>query len=116
MERSTPGGHTHLLVAVDKFTKWIEAVPIRSQAAKTATNFLKLIINRFGVPHSIITDNGSNFIAAETQKLCLEKGITLSFASVAHPQTNGQVERANSLIMGGVKKRQIGRASCRERV
>jgi transposase InsO family protein len=92
-------------VAVDKFTKWIEAVPIKSQAAKTATNFINSIINRFGVPHSIITDNGSNFIAEETQKFCRDKGINISFASVAHPQTNGQVERANGLVMGGVKKR-----------
>ena len=92
-------------MAVDKFTKWIEAVPIKSQAAKTATNFINSIINRFGVPHSIITDNGSNFIAEETQKFCRDKGINISFASVAHPQTNGQVERANGLVMGGVKKR-----------
>ena len=70
LQKSTPGGHTHLLVAVDKFKKWIEAVPIKSQAAKTATHFIKSIINRFGVPHGIIMDNGSNFIAAETQKFC----------------------------------------------
>jgi transposase InsO family protein len=43
-------------------------------------------------------DNRSNFIAEETHKLCREKGINLSFASVAHPQTNGQVEKANGII------------------
>ena len=105
LHKSTPGGHTHLLVAVDKFTKWIEAVPKKLQATKTATDFIDSIINRFGVPHSIITDNGTNFIAEETQKFCREKGIALSFASMAHPQTNGQVERANGLVMSGIKKR-----------
>jgi transposase InsO family protein len=57
------------------------------------------------VPHSIITDNGSNFTAGEFRDFAKEKGIQLSFASVAHPQTNGQVEKANGLVCGGLKKR-----------
>src|SRR4051794_14553142 len=40
-KKSSPGGHTHLLVAVDKFTKWIEAIPVTNQAATTAVNFFK---------------------------------------------------------------------------
>ena len=75
----------HLLVAVDKFTKWIEAVPIKSQAAKTATDFIKSIINRFGVPHSIITDNGSNFISRKFQDFCDDMDIQVNYASIAHP-------------------------------
>ena len=55
LRKSSPGGHTHLLVAVDKFTKWIEAVPITSSTASTAVNFIRSIIFRFGVPNSIIT-------------------------------------------------------------
>ena len=59
LKKSSKGGRTHLLVAVGKFTKWIEAVPITSSTALTAVNFIKSIIFRFGVPHNIIKDNGT---------------------------------------------------------
>src|SRR3954470_13812277 len=52
--------NTHILVAVDKFTKWVEAEPVSKCDVATGLKFLKNIIYRFGYPHSIITDNGSN--------------------------------------------------------
>jgi hypothetical protein len=45
-----------MLVAVDKFTKWVEAAPVTTQDSTVAINFIKSIVFRFGVPHSIITD------------------------------------------------------------
>src|SRR3954467_11422572 len=60
LKKSSKGGRTHLLVAVDKFTEWIEVVPITRSTAFMAVNFVKSIIFRFGVPHNIITDNGTN--------------------------------------------------------
>src|SRR4051812_49370513 len=65
LKKSSKGGRTLLLVAVDKFTKWIEAIPITSSTALTAVNFIKSLIFRFGVPHNIITDNGTNFTTNE---------------------------------------------------
>jgi transposase InsO family protein len=105
LKKSSRGGHTHLLVAVDKFTKWIEAVPITSSTASAAVNFIQSIIFRFGVPHSIITDNDTNFTAEEFKDFCKDQGIKLNYASVAHPQSNGQVEKANGLVCSGLKKR-----------
>ena len=105
LKKSSKGGHTHLLVEVDKFTKWIEAVPITNSTATTAVNFIKSIIFRFGVPHNIITDNGTNFAAEEFQNFCKEQGIKVNYASVAHLQSNGQVEKANGHVCGGIKKR-----------
>jgi transposase InsO family protein len=55
--------------------------------------------------HSIITDNGTNFTSKEFKSYCESMGIKLKFASVAHPKTNGQVEKANGLICNGIKKR-----------
>jgi hypothetical protein len=98
-------GFTHLLVAVDKFTKWVEAKPIKCLDGRTATRFVNDIVVRFGVPHSIITDNGTNFSQGELQMYCQEEGIRLDLASVAHPQSNGQVERTNGLILQGIKPR-----------
>jgi transposase InsO family protein len=67
--------------------------------------FFKGVTCRFGVPHNIITDNGSNFASREFYEFCEDNGIKFNLASVLHPQTNGQVERINGLICDGIKKR-----------
>ena len=51
----------HLLVIVDKFTKWIEARSIFAIKSKQAVMFFLDIVHRFGVPNSIITDSGMQF-------------------------------------------------------
>jgi len=56
-----PSGFTHLLVAVDKFKKWIEAKPITNIRSEEAVKFFLDIIYRFCVPNCIITDHGTNF-------------------------------------------------------
>jgi transposase InsO family protein len=94
-----------MLVAVDKFTKWVEAAPVTTQDSTAAINFIKSIVFRFRVPYSIITDNGTNFTSKEFKNYCEGLGIKLKFASVAHPKTNEQVEKANGLICNGIKKR-----------
>ena len=98
---------THILVMVDKFTKWIEVKPIRKCDGHTAVSFLKDIILRYGYPHSIITDNGTNFAEGAFARFCREKRIRLDIASVAHPESNGQVERSNALVLSGIKPRLI---------
>jgi transposase InsO family protein len=101
------GKMTHILVMVDKFTKWIEVKPISKCDGHTAVKFLKDIILRYGVPHSIITDNGSNFAQGPFARYCEEVGIRLDIASVAHPCTNGQVERSNGLVLSGIRPQLI---------
>ncbi|KAK1608283.1 hypothetical protein QYE76_031956 [Lolium multiflorum] len=98
---------THLLVMIDKFTKWIEAKPIKKLDGSTAITFLKEIIVRYGYPHSIITDNGSNFAEGIFKRYCGEMGIRMDLSSVAHPETNGQVEKANGLILAGIRPRLV---------
>jgi hypothetical protein len=62
-------GYMHLLVDVDKFTKWIEARPIAMIGSEQAMEFFLDIIHRFGVPNSIITDNGMRFTGKKFLKL-----------------------------------------------
>jgi transposase InsO family protein len=57
------------------------------------------------VPNSIITDNGTNFTSGKFQEFAKELGIKIKYASVAHPKSNGQVEKANGLVCAGLKKR-----------
>nr|AAP20843.1 retrotransposon protein, putative, Ty3-gypsy sub-class [Oryza sativa Japonica Group]ABF96690.1 retrotransposon protein, putative, Ty3-gypsy subclass [Oryza sativa Japonica Group] len=97
------GGYRFLFVAIDKFTKWIEATPTREIKADNAIKFIKGIFCRFGLPHRIITDNGSQFISADFQDYCIRLGVKICFASVSHPQSNGQVERANDIVLQGIK-------------
>ena len=57
------------------------------------------------IPHSIITDNGTNFAVGEMAEFCRTQGIRLDVASVAHPESNGQAERANQSVLAGLKPR-----------
>jgi len=55
------GGFTHILVAVNKFTKWIEYKPITKISSDRPVDFICDILHQFGFPNTIITDLGSNF-------------------------------------------------------
>jgi transposase InsO family protein len=102
--RKAPGGYTHLLVIMDKFSKWIEACPITNLRAEQAVSFTD-IIHRFRVPNAIITDNDSQFTSRRFMEFCDKYHIRVDWAAVTHPQTNGQVERANGMILQGLKPR-----------
>jgi IS30 family transposase len=103
--RKAPGGYTHLLVAIDKFSKWVQVRPITNLKAEQDVSFFTEIIHRFGVPNSIITDNESQFTGRKFLEFCDKYHIRVDWAAVAHPQTNGQVERANGMILQGLKPR-----------
>jgi len=107
--RPAKGGFTDIFVAVHKFTKWIEAKPVASITAAKAVEFITEITQRFSVMNTIITDNGTQFTAREFTSICESKGIKINYASVAHPQSNGQVERANGMILQGLKPRIFSR-------
>jgi hypothetical protein len=85
--RKAPRGYTHLLVAVDKISKWIEARPIPNLRAEQAVPFFTDIIHRFGVPNSIITDNGFQFSGRKFLEFCDDHHIRVDWVAVAHPQT-----------------------------
>jgi transposase InsO family protein len=103
--QKAPGGYTHLLVAIDKFSKWIEVRPLNSIRSEQAVAFFTNIIHRFGVPNSIITDNGTQFTGKKFLDFCEDHHIRVDWVAVAHPMSNGQVERANGMILQGLKPR-----------
>jgi transposase InsO family protein len=103
--QKTPGGYPHLLVAIDKFSKWIEVRPLNSIRSERAVAFFTNIIHRFGVPNSIITHNGTQFTGRKFLDFCDDHHIQVDWAAVAHPMTNGQVGRANGMILQGLKPR-----------
>jgi hypothetical protein len=93
------GRYRFLFVAIDKFTKWPEATPMVSITQGAAVAFLKSIIYRFGVRSRIITDNRTQFKSRLFQEYCEGIDTQLCFASVAHPKSNDQAERANAEIL-----------------
>jgi transposase InsO family protein len=101
--RQAPGGFTHLLVAVDKFSKWIEARPIMNVCSEEAVAFFTDIIYRFGIPNMIITDNGTQFTGKKFVNFCDDNNIRVDWSTVAHLNINDQVERANNMIFQGLK-------------
>ncbi|CAH9118568.1 unnamed protein product [Cuscuta europaea] len=100
------GNNRYIIVAVDYFTKWVEAEPLASITGARCQKFVhKNVITRFGVPQEIISDNGTQFEATPFHELLREWGIKHRFSYVAYPQGNGQVENANRTIMEGLKKK-----------
>jgi hypothetical protein len=91
------GGLTHQLVTIDKFTKWIEARPLANIISNQVVSFVQDIIFHFGVPNSIITDNGTWFTGDKFLDLCDYNNIQVDWTAVAHSHMNGQVERANRI-------------------
>jgi hypothetical protein len=82
---TAPGGFTHVLVAIDKFTKWIEYKPITKLTRDRVVDFISDIVHRFGFPNNIIMDLGSNFTANQFWEFC-ENTCTKSNMSPLHTQ------------------------------
>ena len=91
--------------AIDKLTKWPEVTAVRKVTAQSAIKFLKELVCRLGVPARIITDNGTQFTSRAFMQYVHALGSKISFASVAHPRSNGQAERANAEVLRGLKTR-----------
>ena len=77
--------------------------------SEQAVLFFLDIIHRFGVPNSIITENGTQFTDRKFIRFYDEQHIRIDWAAVAHPRTNGQVERANGMLLQGLKPRIFNR-------
>jgi transposase InsO family protein len=82
----------YLYLTIDKFTKWTEVTPVIKINKQSAVKLIKSIIYRFGVSNIIITCNRSQFTSSGFQRYCKDLGIQICYASVAHPESNGQVE------------------------
>ncbi|GKA85584.1 reverse transcriptase domain-containing protein, partial [Tanacetum coccineum] len=95
-----------LIVAIDYFTKWIEAKPVATITGNQIKKFVwDNIVCRFGLLGEIISDNGKQFQDNPFKDWCEKLCIRQHFASVKHPQTNGLVERANRSLGEGIKAR-----------
>jgi IS30 family transposase len=96
-------GYKHILVVVDKFTKWIEVRPVTKVTLEEAVKFIGDIKHRFSVPNRIITDLGKAFTGSVFWDFCQDNLIDVYYSLVTHPWCNGQVERANDMVLQALK-------------
>ncbi|XP_015169223.1 uncharacterized protein K02A2.6-like [Solanum tuberosum] len=105
IEPAASNGHIFILVAIDYFTKWVEAASYKSVTKKVLADFVRNnLICRFGLPESIITDNGVNLNSHLMREICEKFKITHGNSTAYRPQMNGAVEAANKNIKKILRK------------
>lgn len=101
-------GNSYLLVVLDVFSKFVLLKPLKKATAKTVIDFIENhVFLIFGVPKTLICDNGSQFIAKLFKDLLNEYNVRLWYTSNYHPQAN-PVERVNKSIKAALRSYVIG--------
>ncbi|CAF1451460.1 unnamed protein product, partial [Didymodactylos carnosus] len=103
----TPSENRYVLAITDLFTRWVTAVALPNcTATVTAETLFKNYICRYGVPTTILSDNGPHFRNQLLQSLEYKIGIHHIFSSPYHPQSNGVIERFNATFIPQIAKLQ----------
>ncbi|XP_011313112.1 uncharacterized protein [Fopius arisanus] len=91
-------GFCYILVVQDLYTKWIEVCPLRQATGRKIRECLEgVVINRWGTPDILLTDNGTEFVNRELKATAQQAGIQLHTTPPFHPQAN-PVERVNRVL------------------
>ena len=94
----TRHGNNTLLVFVDKFSKWIELVPLKgSTAAALQKAFRERIVSRYGIPKVFLSDNGTQLTSRSFKKYLQELGVEHKYTAPYTPQEN-PTERTNRTV------------------
>ena len=100
----TARGNLYVLVGIDHFSRWPEAVATRTATAEVVAEFLHArIIAQHGTPRELLTDHGSHFASQVISALCQRYRIRRLMSTPYTPQSNGIVER----FMGYLKNAMI---------
>ena len=93
------------MVGTDYFTKWVETEPLAKIRNVDAKRFVwKNIVTRFGIPRTLISDNGFQFDSKAFRRYCCDLDISYIHSTLTYPQGNGQTEAVNKVIVSGLKK------------
>ncbi|XP_049283851.1 uncharacterized protein K02A2.6-like [Anopheles funestus] len=94
----------YFLLIIDAFSKWPEIVKTSSTTSASTIAVLRSIFARFGLPITIVSDNGTQFTSAEFAEFCSRNGIEHKTIPPFHPQSNGQAERFVDTFKRALKK------------
>ncbi|XP_031343692.1 uncharacterized protein K02A2.6-like [Photinus pyralis] len=98
-----PFMNTYILIIVDAYTKWIEAIPMKNITANATIRILRDIFSRFGLPVTVVSDNGSQLKSTEFEMFLKSNGIHHKCIAPYHPATNGQAERYVQVVKKGLR-------------
>ena len=91
----------YFLVLIDAPSKWIEAFPATSPSSNVTIKLLRPVFAQFGIPETIVSDNGSCFISEDFQQFLKSNGIKQITSAPYHPSTNGFVKKWLNQISTG---------------
>ena len=103
-----------ILILIDAHSKWIEAICTPSATSSAVIEELRTLFAQFGIPETIVTDNGSCFDSAEIEAFFENNGIKHITSAPYHPASNGLAKRAVQIVKRGLKK--ITQGSMRSRL
>ena len=96
--KKTAKGFLYIMVVCDHYTKWVEAYALRNLTANEAAQRLAQFIFRYGIPETILSDQGTNFQSQVLVELWDLLDIRRARTSPMHPQTDGLSERFNQTL------------------
>ena len=103
----------NILVVIDAHSKWVEATCTPSTSSSAVIDVLRALFARFGLPETIVTDNGTGFVSQEFEEFLRKNGIHHTTSAPYHPASNGLAERAVQIVKKGLKKETSGSMSTR---
>jgi len=94
----------YILTTTDYFTKWVEAIPLKTTNSKAIMEFIdQFIITRFGVPNALVFDNASYFSGNDMFEFTIKRGFKLKYSANYYPQGNGLAESTNKNLIKIIK-------------
>ena len=96
------------LIMVDSHSKWIEVFPMTNATSYATIRYLRQLFAQFGIPETIVSDNGTQFVSAEFKEFCRLNGIRHVQTAPYHPSSNGLAERAVQVFKQGISKQSTG--------
>ena len=101
---STTSGYRYILTCMCLFTKFPEAIPLRRCDNTSVCDAMVEIFSRYGVPKTLLSDQGSVFTSQLTRQLCKAFSIEKVQTSPYHPQSDGALERWHACLKGMIKR------------
>ena len=95
----------YLLIIYDSYSKWVDALPMKTITAEKTIEKLRVVFAYFGLPEKIVSDNGPQFTSEQFRLFLLNNGIQHHLVPVYHPASNGAAERSVQTVKTALEKK-----------
>ncbi|XP_063970819.1 uncharacterized protein K02A2.6-like [Lytechinus pictus] len=94
----------NVLIVVDAYTKWIEAIRVAHATAAATVTAMRRLFATYGIPETVVSDNGTQFVSEDFSNFLFNNNVEHVQTAPKHPSSNGLAERAVQTLKSGVKK------------